>query len=106
MRKPIARVGRLGPTTDSTYRVVVEWVVSGKKGELKEVSMTTNVFAKTLFSLTVGKEAQFSEKKIQSALMLPFPENELGAGQGVTLLARSEDGTTITVDGSITGAEE
>ena len=100
---PIARLGRLGPTTSTAYTTVVEWAVTN--GELKEVSMVTTDFAKTFFKLLIGP-LQFEDKQIMTALTLPFPPANRLKLVTVTLQARSQDGTSITVDGSITGAEE
>ncbi len=45
----------------------------------------------------------FQDVAIQSALTLPWNNNKLAAGIIVKWQAQSTDGTTITVDGSITG---
>jgi hypothetical protein len=102
---PIAKVDRYSGT-DQTYKTVVSWTVStGKRGDLKEVSMVTDNYSKTHFKLTIAGVEQFKDKLIQAPLTLPFPDNELNAGDVVLLECKSTDGTSITVDGSITGRE-
>jgi len=103
---PIARVDRYSGT-DQTYQTVVSWAVStGKRGDLKEVSMVTDNYSKTHFKLSIAGEEQFKDKLIQAPLTLPFPENHaIPAGQSVVLECKSTDGTSIKVDGSITGRE-
>jgi len=102
---PIAKVDRYSGG-DTTYKTVVSWTVSeGKIGTLKEVSMVTDNYSKTHFRLTIAGVKQFEDKIIQAPLTLPFPENDLEAGSEVVLECKSTDGTSITVDGSITGRE-
>lgn len=103
--KPIAKLDRYSGT-DTTYKTVVSWTVSaGKVGNLKEVSMISDTFAKTHFKLTIAGVEQFADKLIQASLSLPFPDNRLSPGDVVLLECKSTDGTSIIVDGSITGRE-
>lgn len=102
---PIARVDRYSGTS-TTYEEVVSWLVgTGKKGDLKEVSMYSDNFAKTHFKLVIRSTTQFEDKLIQTSLSLPFPDCELPEGATVALYAKSTNGTSITVDGSISGKE-
>jgi len=104
---PIAKVDRYSGT-DTDYQTVVAWTVTtGKIGDLKEVSMVSNNYTKTHFRLVIAEVAQFADKTIQAPLSLPFPEGtwDLKPADVVVLEAKSSDGTSITVDGSITGAE-
>ena len=103
---PISLVDRYSGT-DTTYKTVVSWTVTaGKTGELKEVSMMSDTYAATHFKLTIAGEEQFKDKIIGAPLTLPFPQNELEAGDIVILeVKRTGAGAAITVDGSITGRE-
>ena len=102
---PIAKLDRY-TGTDTSYQTVVSWTVTtGKTGELKEVSMITDQYAKTQFKLTVAGVEQFEDKVITAPLTLPFTENKLLSGSEVLLEAKSTDGTSINTDGSITGRE-
>ncbi len=103
---PISLLDRYSGT-DTTYKTVVSWTVeAGKTGELKEVSMMSDNYTVTHFKLTIAGEEQFKDKIIGAPLTLPFPENELEAGDIVILeVKRVAAGAAITVDGSITGRE-
>jgi len=88
------------------YQTVVSWTVSSSRlGILKEVSMVSDNYDKTLFKLTIAGEVKFEDVEIQTTLSLPYPDLVLAPGQQVLLEAKSSDGTSITVDGSITGKE-
>jgi hypothetical protein len=103
--EPIAKVDRYSGGSTS-YQTLVSWTVSeGKSGMLKEVSMITNDITHTEFRLTIAGKKQFEDKFIQAPLTLPFPDNRLNARSVVLLECRSTDGTSIIVDGSITGKE-
>lgn len=68
------------------------------------ISLTlTAVYSGTGGSGASSKVWGFEDKYIQSALTLPWRENKLDAGIEVKWQAKSTDGTSITVDGSITG---
>lgn len=103
---PIAKLDRYSGT-DQTYKTVVSWTItSGKRGTLKEVSMITDNYTKTQFKLTIAGTVQFENKYLQSPLTLPFPEDSVLQAEEVVLLqCKSTDGTSIVVDGSITGGE-
>lgn len=103
---PIARVDRYSGT-DTDYKAVVTWTCTkGKRGELKEVSMVSDNYTKTRFKLVIGGTTEFEDKTIQAPLSLPFPDNRgVPSEQSVILYAKSSDGTSIKVDGSLTGKE-
>lgn len=93
-------------TAETTYQEVVSWTVTTAKiGILREVSMVSDNYAKALFKLEVGGTALFTNKAIQAPLTLPFPDVRLAGATVVKLSCKSSDGTSITVDGSISGKE-
>ena len=92
--------------TSETYQIVAQWIVSaGKCGILKEISMASNNYAKTLFQLSIGTVFYFDEQTLKQPLSLVFPDLKLPAATWVYLAVRSSDGSSILVDGSITGKE-
>jgi len=102
---PVAKLDRYSGT-DQSYQEVVSWTVErGVVGELREVSMLSDTYAKTRFRLTIGGRIYFRDKTIQAPLTLPFPDNRLPAQTEVLLECKSSDGSAITVDGSISGKE-
>lgn len=101
----IARTGSLTATA-TTYATVATWTVgSNRSGNLREVSLDTDNFAKTNWQLTIGGVQQFTAQVFRSPLTLPFPENLLPAAAVVLLEAASTDGTSVTAKGSISGGE-
>lgn len=63
----------------------------------------TAVYGGTGGSGAGSKVWGFQDKYIQAALTLPWKDNKLAAGMEVKWQAKSTDGTSIVVDGSITG---
>lgn len=63
----------------------------------------TAVYGGTGGSGAGSKVWGFQDKYIQAALSLPWNDNKLTAGIEVKWQTKSSDGTSITVDGSITG---
>ena len=103
---PISRVARL-PTSDTVnYQTVATWTVaSGRDGDLHEVSLFTDDFARTQWRLTIAGTQQWTDVLVGTSLSIPFRQNRLSAGDIVLLEARSTDGTLVTADGSISGTE-
>ncbi len=102
---PVSRLDRL-VTNSVLYQEVVSWVVAaGKEGDLHEVSMFSTDFTKTQFRLTIAGVQQWTDVVVGTSLSIPFRANRLAASDQVLLEARSTDGTQVTVDGSISGAE-
>jgi hypothetical protein len=102
---PVSRVDRLA-TNSPAYQEVVSWVVAaGREGDLHEVSLFSTDFARTQFRLTIAGVQQWTDVLVGTSLSIPYRSNRLQAGDQVLLEARSTDGTLVTVDGSISGAE-
>ena len=102
---PVVQLGRY-TGTDTTYQSVVKWTVSASKGGvLKEVSMESDNYAKTRFKLLIGGTAYFTDKTILAPLAVPFADVSLSAAIEVEVQAKSSDGTSIIVDGLISGKE-
>lgn len=109
--KPVAFLGRYSGT-DTTYQKIEEWRVGDvwglDKGNLTEISVVCEIvamYAHAQFKLTIEGKPIFKDKKVVTALTFPFPNNQLLRGKKVTLEVKSDDGTLITVDGTIMGKE-
>ena len=103
---PVSRVDRLATNDAVNYLQVVEWTVAaGNEGDLHEVSMFSDDFSKTQFRLTIAGVQQWADVQVGTSLSIPYRANRLPAGAQVILEARSTDGTLVTLDGSISGAE-
>lgn len=102
---PVVELDRYSGS-EVTYQSVVSWTVAvGKGGVLKEVSMESDNYAKTLFRLDIGGAAYFTDKTVIAPLTIPFADVSLAEGVVVEVLAKSSDGTALNVDGMISGKE-
>lgn len=98
-------VGRYSGNSQ-TYKVIKSWTVSEDKiGELKEVSVTSSVLAKTHFKLVIGAVTWFTGQLLAASLSIPFFDLKLAAETVVTVSCKSTDGTSINADASIVGKE-
>lgn len=98
-------VGRYTGTSTS-YQTVVSWTVAAAKlGELKEITIISSNYAKTVFQVTVGSVVFATNWTVQAAMPLIFEDLKLAAGSIVKVEAKSSDGTSITVDAVITAKE-
>ena len=103
---PISRVDRLATSDSVNYQEVVEWTVAaGSEGDLHEISVFADDFSKTQLRLFIAGVQQWADRIIGTSLSIPYRANRLPAGAQMLLEARSTDGTLVTVDGSISGAE-
>lgn len=102
---PAGDVGRYSGN-DAAYQEVAKWAVTADRvGELKEVSMITDNYVKTVWKLVIGATTVFNDLVIQSALTLPFFDLRLAALTEVTLSCHSDGVTAIVADGSIVAKE-
>ena len=103
---PISRVKRLATNNAANYQEVVSWTVAaGREGDLHEISFYADDFTKGKFKLTIGGVQQWIDVLVGTSLSIEFRANRLQAGAQVLLEAKSTDGTLVTIDGSISGAE-
>ena len=92
--------------TDTTYQAVVTWTVTAAKvGELKEILIISDLYAKTLLKVTVGSVTWATDWAIQSSMPIIFEDLKLAAASVIKVEAKSSDGTSITVDAIIVGKE-
>lgn len=88
------------------YQVLCTWTVSALKiGQLVEVSMIADVWAKAVWKLVVGATTVMLDDVIQSALTIPFGSLSLAPGTVVTLSVHSDGVVDIVADGEIAGKE-
>jgi hypothetical protein len=98
-------VGRYSGTA-TTYQTVVSWTVAAAKlGELKEITILSSSYSKTVLQVTVGSVVFATNWTVQAAMPLIFEDLKLAAGAIVKVEVKSSDGTSITVDAVITAKE-
>ena len=89
-----------------TYQTVASWTVAaGKVGELKEILILSDTYAKTLLQVTVGGITWATGWVKLSAMPIIFEDLRLAAAAVVKVEAKSSDGTSIVVDAIIVGKE-
>lgn len=89
-----------------TYQTVASWTVAtGKVGELKEILIISDNYAKTLAQITIAGTVWETEWNPTSAMPIIFEDLKLATGTVVLVEARSSDGTAIDVDALIVGKE-
>lgn len=91
---------------DTTYQEVASWTVAtGKIGELKEIIITSDNYAKTLCKVVIGAVTYATDWVTKSCLPLIFEDLRLAAATNVLVQAKSSDGTAIIVDAVIVAKE-
>jgi len=91
---------------DVVYQVVKSWTVTADKlGELKEISFTGTVLAKTHWKVVIGALTFVTDLLIGAPLTIPFFDLKLAAGVEVTVYCKSTDGSDINADASIVAKE-
>ena len=93
-------------TTSADYVDVARWdIPQDRRGSLYEVSMVSDTPALAQWRLTVADVVQWADVFLQTALTIPFRDNELPGDASVILQVKSDGATTIVADGSIAGTE-
>jgi hypothetical protein len=80
-------------------------VAAAKLGELKEITILSSSYSKTVLQVTVGSVVFATNWTVQAAMPLIFEDLKLAAGQIVKVEVKSSDGTSIIVDAVITAKE-
>lgn len=92
--------------TDTTYQTLATWTVGASNiGVLKEVAFTIDSNGHAQYQLTIDGTTFFTDWQPDADVALPFPNNVISSSGTVLLEVKSDDGTSITVYGSITGGE-
>lgn len=92
--------------SDNSPQVVKSWTVAnGKVGELKEISFTGTVLAKTYWTVDIGTLNFVTDLLIGAPLTLPFFDLKLAAGTLVKVSCRSPDSSSINADAAIVAKE-
>ncbi len=102
---PAVRIDRF-VGTDVEWRTLVRWDVPvGLSGDLHQISLKSSLDAKTryrIFLANVDQEVP-DDRQTATPLTLDWRKTVIPGGVSVWVEVRSTDGTSITVDGIITG---
>lgn len=92
--------------SDTTYQTVKSWTVAAlKTGELKEISFTGTVLAKTHWKVVIGTLTFVTDLLLGAPLTIPFFDLKLAPATVVTVSCKSTDGSSINADASIVAKE-
>jgi len=92
--------------TSEEYQAVKSWTVAtGKVGELKEISFTGTVLAKTHWRVVIGSLTFVTDLLVGAPLTIPFFDLKLVATTVVTVYCKSTDGSSVNADASIVAKE-
>jgi len=90
--------------TGAVYNTVVSWAIAdGKIGELKEIVVITDDYAKTHFRIYVGAVTFATDWIMTAPIPLIFEDLRIEGPAQVIVQAKSTDGTLITADAAIVG---
>jgi len=94
--------------TDRDWHMLLRWdIPDGLTGDLHEISLRTTSPAKTRYRLVFADRDQGlpTDKDFPSLFTLPWRQTVIPGPASVTIEVRSTDGTSIMVDGTLTGSE-
>jgi len=99
-------VGRYSGNSTS-YQTVKSWTVAtGKRGELKEISLASTTLSHTAWKVTIGSATWLNNQVLDAILTIPFIDLLLVAGTVVKVEVKSDDvANTINASVSIVGKE-
>jgi hypothetical protein len=104
---PIFRIRRQ-TIVAMVWTELVRWdIPAGSTGDLGEISLMSDIDAKTRYRVTIaGVDQNVPNEQLSSPFRIPWATgNVLAAGTAVVVEVMSTDGTGVTVDGLITGTE-
>ena len=103
---PVVKVNRY-VGGDQEWRELVRWdIPAGFTGDLHEISLLSDQDSKTRYRVVIGNIDQDfpTDRQTSTPLEMPWRRTVIPGGTSVYVEVVSPDGTTITVDGMITGS--
>lgn len=104
---PILKVNRYSGT-DQDYQELVRWdIPTGMVGDLHEISLVSDNDTLTRYRIIIGNVDQQlpTDRATQTPVSFPWRQNTIPGGSTVYVAVLSTDGTSINVDGMISGTE-
>jgi len=93
--------------TDQEWRVLVRWDIPvGFYGDLHEISIQSSNDEKTRYRIVLANLDQNipTDRQLTTPVTMPWRRSVLPGGSSVLVEVRTTDGTSINVDGLITGS--
>lgn len=103
---PVLRWNRLTSVTKD-WRELLRWTIPvGFTGDLHEISLKSNNDTKTRWRVVIANRDQDvpTDRQLSTPVTFPWNRGVLPGGTAVWVDFLSVDGTSITVDGTITGS--
>lgn len=91
---------------DQEYRQLVRWDIPiGFTGDLHEIALRSNNDAKTRYRIFIGNQRQSvaEDRQTYTPFTVKWERGVILGGTSCWVEVRSTDGTSITVDGTLTG---
>lgn len=104
---PILRINHY-TGTDKTWKTLLSWMIPQERtGDLHEIALLSDNDTKTRFRIVIaGRDQDIPlDRQTSTPLKFPWRGTVLPGGSYVIIEVRSTDGTSITVDGMLTGSE-
>ena len=104
--QPVLRLNRYSGN-DQEWTELVRWdIPMGRTGDLHEISLLSDNDAKTRYAIVIGNVDQNipTDRQTSTPAEWPWRRTVIPGGTSVYVSIRSTDGTSIIVDGSITGS--
>ena len=101
--KPVA-LGETIDTDRTEYVTLLTWIVGGRGGTLRELSIYSDRMDKALWRITIMREV-LRDKEFQTATTWTFPPNYLPPGSLVKVEVKSGDGTMLKASATIGACE-
>lgn len=104
---PILKVNRYSGTAKE-YQELVRWdIPAGYIGDLHEISLVSDNDSVTRYRVIIGNFDQQlpTDRATQTPVSFPWRKNTIPGGSTVYIAVLSTDGTSINVDGMISGTE-
>lgn len=103
---PILRWNRVVDNR-KTWRELMRWdIPQGYTGDLHEIALQSSDDSKTRWRIIIANLDQDvpDDRQLTTPVDFPFRKTVIPGGSSVTVSYRSTDGTSITIDGTITGS--
>lgn len=104
---PVLRMNRYSGD-DQEWQELVRWdIPAGFVGDLHEISVVSDNDSVTRYRVIIGNIDQQlpTDRATQTPVNFPWRSNDIPGGTSVYIAVLSTDGTTINVDGLITGTK-
>lgn len=103
-RRPVVILKNLEAETTTNYKLLLLWEIDdGYEGILNEVTIYSSRGGTSEWWIAIRDQEILKDKKIHTALTLPWKELPLFAGTKVIIMVRTTDGNATDFDAAVIG---